>query len=117
MRCYNMGMDFKRVKVITTVPAKEADKLREALAKAGTGNMGDYRECSFSILGKGRFRPTEDADPHIGKPNKLEVVEEEQINVMCKREYAKQVVQALRKAHPYEEPLIEVIPLIDEADL
>jgi|GEM_PF-6469222 len=30
---------------------------------------------------------------------------------------AKQVVAALRKAHPYEESLIEVIPLIDEADL
>ena len=110
-------MDFTRVKIITTVPTENADELRTALAKAGTGTIGDYRECSFSILGKGRFRPTKNADPHIGEANKLEIVDEEQINVMCNRTEAKQVVAALRKAHPYEEPLIEIIPLIDEADL
>lgn len=110
-------MNFTRVKIITTAPLKDADKIREALGKAGAGSIGDYRYCSFSITGKGRFMPTEQADPHIGEINKLEVVEEEQIEVICDRAQAKQVVIALRRAHPYEEPVIDIVPLIREEDL
>lgn len=110
-------MNFKRVKITTTVPLENADALREALGKAGAGVLGDYSYCSFTVTGKGRFKPTENANPHIGEANKLEVVEEEQISVNCDLEAAKQIVTALRTAHPYEEPLIDIVPLIDEEDL
>lgn len=110
-------MNFKRVQITTTVPQKNADELRQALGKAGAGVLGDYSFCSFSINGKGRFKPSENADPHIGEANKLEVVEEEQISVNCDLMDAKQIVAALRQAHPYEEPLIDIVPLIDEEDL
>jgi hypothetical protein len=110
-------MDFKRVKIITTSPVENANDIRAALSQAGTGKMGEYGDCSFTVLGKGRFTPTPGADPHIGEANKLEIVEEEQINVMCDRSQAKHVIAELRRVHPYEEPLIEIIPLIDEQDL
>jgi len=110
-------MDFKRVKITTTVPLENADALREALGKAGAGILGDYSFCSFTVIGTGRFKPSEAANPHIGEANKLETVEEEQISVNCDRAAAKQVVAALRAAHPYEEPLIDIVPLIDEEDL
>lgn len=107
-------MDFKRVKISTTVPVENADQLRDALGKAGAGKIGEYSFCSFSVIGRGRFMPTEDADPHIGEANKLEVVEEEQIEVVCDRAIAKQVIAALKSAHPYEEVIIDITPLIDE---
>ena len=107
-------MDFKRVKISTTVPVENADQLRHALGEAGAGKVGDSSFCSFSVTGKGRFMPNEDADPHIGEANKLEVVEEEQIEVVCDRVDAKQVIVALKEAHPYEEVIIEITPLIDE---
>jgi len=110
-------MSFTRVKIVTTVPHKDADKIREALGKAGAGSIGNYRYCSFSVTGKGRFMPTEQADPHIGKANKLEIVEEEQIEVICERDKAKHVIAALRKSHPYEEPVVDIVPLIDEEEL
>lgn len=110
-------MNFTRVKIITTAPSKEADKIRKALGEAGAGSIGDYRYCSFSITDKGRFMSTEQADPHIGEANKLEVVEEEQIEVICERHKAKQVIAALRKAHPYEEPVVDIVPLLNEEDL
>jgi hypothetical protein len=111
-------MNFKRVKIITTAPHKDADKIRQALGEAGAGSIGDYRYCSFSITGKGRFMPTEQADPHIGEANnKLEIVEEEQIEVICERNKAKQVIAALRKAHQYEEPIVDIVPLLDEEEL
>jgi hypothetical protein len=110
-------MDFKRVQITTTVPLENTDAIRDALGNAGAGTLGDYSFCSFSIPGKGRFKPSEDANPHIGTANRLEVVEEEQIWVNCDRNAAKQVIAALRAAHPYEEPLIDIVPLIDEGDL
>lgn len=110
-------MDFTRVKISTTVPLENADQLRDALGNAGAGQVGEYSFCSFSVTGKGRFKPNENADPHIGEANKLEVVEEEQIEVVCNRAIAKQVIAALKAAHPYEEVIVEVTPLIDEAQL
>ncbi|HSX07447.1 MAG TPA: hypothetical protein VLG11_00985 [Candidatus Saccharimonadales bacterium] len=110
-------MNFKRVRITTTIPAENADALREALGKAGAGVLGDYSFCSFTVTGQGRFKPSKDANPHIGEANKLEVVEEEQISVDCDLQGARHIVAALRQAHPYEEPLIDIVPLIDEGDL
>lgn len=110
-------MNFARVKITTTIPPKNADALREALGKAGAGVIGEYSFCSFSVVGRGRFKASENADPYVGKPGEFEVVEEEQIEVTCDRGKAKQVITALKKAHSYEEPIIEITPLINEDDL
>lgn len=107
-------MNFKRVKISTTVPVKDADRLRKALGEAGAGKMGAYSFCSFSVTGTGRFKPAEGAHPYIGEVNKLEAVEEEQVEVVCGRNVAKQVITALRAAHPYEEVIVEIIPLLEE---
>lgn len=107
-------MDFKRVKISTTVPLENADQLRQALGEAGAGNIGEYSFCSFTVTGKGRFMPSEQANPHIGEANQLETVEEEQIEVVCDRIIAKQVITALKSAHPYEEVIVDITPLIDE---
>ena len=106
-----------KVKISTTVPTENADELRAALGKAGAGVFGEYRYCSFSVTGKGRFLPMAGANPHIGQVGKLEIVEEEQFEVICDRGIAKQVIAALKQAHPYEEVIVEVIPLIDENDV
>lgn len=110
-------MDFTRVKISTTVPLENANQLRQALGEAGAGQIGEYSFCSFSVTGKGRFKPGENADPHIGEPNKLETVEEEQIEVVCERAIAKQIIAALKAVHPYEEVIIDITPLIDEETL
>jgi hypothetical protein len=110
-------MDFKRVKISTTVPAKDADQIRDALGKAGSGIVGEYSFCSFSSKGIGRFKPTVNANPYIGRANELTAVEEEQIEVVCSRSIAKRVIAALKAAHPYEEVIVDITPLIDEDQL
>jgi hypothetical protein len=110
-------MDFKRVKISTTVPLEHADTVRDALGKAGAGQIGNYSYCSFSSIGQGRFMPNEQANPHIGEAGTLEIVEEEHVEVVCDRTAAKQVIKALKDAHPYEEVIIDVVPLIDEDQL
>ena len=110
-------MEFTQVKIVVTVPSENADAIREALGKAGAGKLGNYSFCSFSVTGTGRFLPNEHAHPHIGEPGKPETVTEERIEVICERANAKEVITALRAAHPYEEPAVDIYPLLDERDL
>ena len=110
-------MDFNRVKISTTTPVGYAEALRDALGEAGAGVVGEYTFCSFTMSGQGRFKPSHKARPHIGQAGKLEVVAEEKIEVVCDRTSAKRVVSALKKAHPYEEPIVNIIALIDEGEL
>jgi hypothetical protein len=106
-----------RVKISVTTPTENADQIRDALGKAGAGTDGEYTFCSFSVTGQGRFIPSENAKPHIGEGGQLEVVEEERIEVVCDRADARAVIAALKLAHPYEHPAIDIYPLIDPNNL
>ena len=84
------------------------------MCEAGAGVIGNYSYCSTSVKSVGTFLPNEKANPHIGEKNKLEYVEEEKLEVICDVEKVKQVIIKLRDVHPYEEPAIDIVPLIDE---
>src|SRR5579872_1438960 len=99
------------VTLVVIVPETHADQVREAMGKAGAGKMGNYSFCSFSSKGIGRFRPEKGARPFIGKENVLEEVPEERIETVCHIKDLEQVLAAIRKAHPYEEPSIEAHPI------
>lgn len=103
-------------KIITYVPIKDAQKVRSAIAKAGAGVMGNYTHASFSSRGIGRFLPREGAHPAIGKVGKLEEVEEEKIEVFCREDKAKEVVEAIKAIHPYEEIPLDIYKLVSEKD-
>jgi hypothetical protein len=95
------------------VPESHADAVREAIGKAGAGNIGNYSFCSFSSKGIGRFKPEKGAHPAIGGIGKLESVEEERIEAICNRCILKDVVAAIKKVHPYEEVALDIYPLED----
>ena len=108
-------MDFKLAKVVVFAPLSHADKVRIALAKAGAGGIGKYDTCSFSARGTGRFRALKGSNPFIGKEDKLEEVEEERIEVICPAKILDKVLAAVKEVHPYEEPAIDVYPLLNRA--
>lgn len=103
--------------LIVYTPVDAADKVRTALAIAGAGKIGAYDSCSFSTKGTGRFRPTEEANPAIGSAGNLEQVEEEKIEVVVPSEVLTDVLQAAKRVHPYEEPAIHVLPMLDYHEL
>lgn len=99
-------------KIIVTAPVGEAaDKVRQAMGETGAGKVGNYSFCSFSVRGVGRFLPCDGAHPAIGEVGKLEEVEEERIEVNCVDELVADVVAAIRRVHPYEEPAVDIYPL------
>lgn len=95
-------------KIVDYVPLDHADKVREAIGKAGGGKLGKYSFCSFSTRGIGRFLPEEGAKPHIGKVGNLEQVEEERIEVTCNTQVVGNVIAAIKRVHPYEEIAMDI---------
>src|SRR3989337_867821 len=96
-------MKDETVKLVVFVPETHADVVREAMGKAGAGLIGDYKYCSFSIKGVGRYIPLETAHPAIGEIGKLEAVNEERIETVCYKKDLNRVINAIKKVHPYEE--------------
>ena len=97
---------LKRLSVYA--PKEHAEAVRIAMTKAGAGHVTDnYKDCSYSIEGKGRFTPINDADPTIGEVNQAEVVEEERIEVVVEERYLSEVIFAMKQAHPYEEAVYD----------
>ncbi|PIQ78638.1 hypothetical protein COV82_00575 [Candidatus Peregrinibacteria bacterium CG11_big_fil_rev_8_21_14_0_20_46_8] len=104
--------EAKYCKVVVFIPEAYADNIREALAAAGCGKLGKYDSCTFSTKGVGRFRPLEGANPAIGKIGNLEAVEEERIEALCGKGKIDEVLAAIKKVHPYEEPAVEFYSLL-----
>ena len=107
---------MSRYLVVVYVPPANAEAIRRVLADAGAGKLGNYDSCSFSTKGTGRFRPLKGAKPTIGKVGAMEEVEEERIEAMLEastEDDLHRVIVALRKAHPYEEPAMHVLPMIE----
>jgi len=99
------------LKLVVFVPPSHADAVRQELGEAGAGRIGDYDFCTFSCRGVGRYRPLPGAQPYAGELGKLESVEEERIEARCTRDNVRAAIEAVRAAHPYEEPAIDVYPL------
>ncbi len=106
-------MTSQLVKIVVFTPVTHADLVRQTLADAGAGHIGNYDSCSFSSRGTGCFRGEEGTNPAVGKPGQLEKVEEERIETIAPEEKITTVIKAVIAAHPYEEPAIDVYPLLN----
>jgi len=104
---------MERVKLVVFVPTSHSDQIRKVLGDAGAGKIGNYKYCSFSVKGQGRYLPQEGAQPAIGEAGKLEVVDEERIEVECNRSNLGEIVRKLKEAHPYEEVVFDVYSLLE----
>ena len=109
-----MNINVNRVKIIVTIPIENVEEVRNAICEAGAGIIGNYSYCSMSTKCIGTFKPNDNANPYIGENNKLEFVDEEKLEVVCDVNNVKKVIAKLREVHPYEEPAIDIIPLLDE---
>ncbi|MFW5883312.1 MAG: NGG1p interacting factor NIF3 [Verrucomicrobiota bacterium] len=103
-----MSMTIYKLEIY--VPASHLDALREALAGAGAGVIGNYECCMAVIPNKGYYRPLPGADPWDGEIGKLSEVDELKVELQCREDRLEAALEAMRRAHPYEEPAYFVIP-------
>jgi hypothetical protein len=98
-------------KLVVFVPREALDHLREALFEAGAGRIGDYERCSWYTEGTGTFLGGEETTPSVGQPGREQRVAELRLETVYPAEREVEVVEALRRAHPYEEPAFDLYPL------
>jgi hypothetical protein len=103
----------RRHKLVWFVPREALEATRDAVFKAGAGRIGDYERCSWYTAGTGTFLAGEGTDPSIGRVGTEERVSELRVETVLPAELAKDVVAALREAHPYEEVAFELYPLVE----
>ncbi len=89
-------------------PAEVAERISEAAWTAGAGEIGNYDRCGTRHEVTGYF--------HAGKGSKpyrenAEGIKELALEFICDSLYLTGVLSAIRKAHPYETPLILHHPL------
>ena len=95
-------------KLVVFVPRDALDRVRDALFAAGAGRIGDYERCSWYAEGTGTFLALPGADPAVGEVGEEERVTELRLETVFPAARHEDVVAALRRAHPYEEPAFDV---------
>jgi dinuclear metal center YbgI/SA1388 family protein len=101
----------KSLKIVAFVPTNAVESLSSAIFDAGGGVVGEYSHCGYTSTGKGSFLGSDKSNPTIGKVGNLEEVEEIRLEVLVNEGNLNKVIQALKTAHPYEEPAFDIYPL------
>jgi dinuclear metal center YbgI/SA1388 family protein len=96
-------------KIFCFAPRQHADQVRQAIFDAGAGHIGNYAECSFGTEGIGTFKAGEGANPFIGNIGQLHREPETKIEVVFPSYLESAVVDAMLRAHPYEEVAYDIV--------
>lgn len=102
---------FDEFKIEIYVPKEFIIPLREGLNKVNACKVGDYDNVMSITDVRGYWRPLESATPFNGDKNEINEGTECKIEIRCKREYVKDALDIIKEIHPYEEPLVNIIPL------
>jgi hypothetical protein len=94
------------------VPREALDVVRTALFEAGAGRIGEYEHCSWYTQGTGTFLGSEGTNPTIGEAGREQRVAELRLETVFPEESQDNIIAALRRAHPYEEPAFDVYALL-----
>jgi dinuclear metal center YbgI/SA1388 family protein len=92
--------------IVVYAPSEAAESLLTAMEGAGAGRVGQYGGCAFVARGQGRFTPRAEARPKSGEPGQRAAVDECRIEMVCSLQREASVIEAVRVAHPYEEPVV-----------
>jgi dinuclear metal center YbgI/SA1388 family protein len=101
------------LKLAVFVPLSHHGALLDALLPF-SWLSGKYADCSFTTSGEGTFTPLAGASPYIGRVGERESVAESRLELLIRTADLQSALKALRKAHPYEEPAFDIIPLLNE---
>ena len=105
-------MNFKYCKIEVFIPEDCLLKLREALQSVDAGHIGNYDSCFSASPVTGYWRPLEGTDPYLGKIGELSEEPEIKVEFTVTAERITETVAAIKAVHPYEEPVINLMPLL-----
>lgn len=100
------------VKLEIYVPKEYIEELRDELALVGVCQVGNYSHVVSYQESEGYWKPLEGSNPYNGEKGKICSGKEVKMEVICPIEKVQKALEVVKNKHPYEEPLINVIPLL-----
>lgn len=94
------------------IPETHLEPLQRALQEADAGHIGNYDCCLSYSRVTGCWRPLEGASPYLGSAGEISREPELKVEVTVRTERVDDVIAAVKRVHPYEEPVINAIPLL-----
>ena len=105
-------MEFSYCKLEIFVPESHLEQICAALRSVDAGHIGNYDSCLSYHPVTGCWRPLEGTHPWLGQAGELCTAPELKVEVTCRAEQAEAAIAAIKAAHPYEEPVINALPLL-----
>ena len=102
-------------KLVVYTPQGFENKIKRVIDRHGGASIGNYGHCFFSNQGTGSFRPSDKANPYIGKSGKIENVKETRIETVIPEWKINDVINSLKKSHPYEVPVIDLYRIYSDS--
>ena len=109
-----MVINIKKVNISVTIPKKNLKRIKKVLFDEGIGKIGNYTNCSLTTKCMGTYKPSKLSNPYIGQKNKLQRIKEIKLELICNIDEVSKSIDIIKRIHPYEEPVINIIPIIDE---
>ncbi len=98
-------------KIEIFIPEDYVIRMRDELAKVSVGRIGNYDHCVAVTNVRGYYRPLEGAAPFEGEVGKISEVTECKMEINCMQANIPAALEVIRRVHPYDEPLVNMIPL------
>ena len=106
-------MEFKELKLEIFIPESHLTVLRSALQSVGSGRLGNYDSCLAYSKVTGSWRPLHGSHPYLGTEGEVSEAEEIKVEVNILAGDLEPTLNAIYEVHPYEEPLVNVIPILN----
>lgn len=107
-------MEFNKYKIEVYIPEKYITLLRDELNKINACTIGKYDNCISTSKVRGYWRPLDGSKPFDGEIGKVCEGTECKVEINCDKEKVRESLKVIRDVHPYEEPVINVIPIVNE---
>ncbi len=104
-------MEYQYCKLEVFIPETHLPALQKALQAADAGHIGNYDCCLSYSRVNSCWRPLEGAMPYLGTQGEISSEPELKVEAVCRTEQVEKTIEAIKEIHPYEEPVIHVIPL------
>lgn len=106
---------MKQVKIEIYTPEICLEDLILHLSKIGACKIGQYSYVSSYAKVSGTWMPEVGSAPYQGEIGKLCRGEEYKLEVRCPYEKVKEALKVIYEHHPYEEPAMNIVPLLNDA--
>jgi len=103
----------KVFRISVNVPPEFLDRMMDTITDAIDTPYPGYERAFGYFPVTGTWRSLEGSNPYKGKVGEIEIADEMRLEFIVLEKNLKIAVAAIREVHPYEEPAIDIVEIID----